>query len=295
MTEERWHYSPSQVKTWRRCPRQWWWNYHEGLKVPPLGKMVAGRSIHEAGEAHFTDVIHAGPGLEPEAFVARAADSFRHGADEVDWQREGGDPEKGKMLDATVAMAGRYRSAVVPVVGQPVAVEYGMLLDVGDPEELGYVFPWQLECHIDLVSEVDLATPESSGSVLYRVIRDLKCKAKTPKGARRKDGEAMTVDPGDVAQLALYQLGWRTVHGEDLGCVVDYVWRSPKAEGGAENKTQLLPPVADGLLRLLIAELKDMDRSIQLGLFPRRLDSWACKPEECGYWSRCIGSMGVDR
>jgi hypothetical protein len=144
---------------------------------------------------------------------------------------------------------------------------------------------------LDLVSSPD-------GSRI--VVRDLKVKGKAPAGARQKGGH-IEVDADDTDQLQLYALAWRTRTGSDCELAVDYVWRSSaKGADGAEEAEAVVRPADRRSMLLLLEEIDGMHLQIQQGIFPRHRttagrEAWWCNEQSCGYWSRCIGSVGRDR
>jgi len=44
------HASPSQIKTFRRCARKWWYNKIAGLSTPSTPATDLGKRVHDVAE-----------------------------------------------------------------------------------------------------------------------------------------------------------------------------------------------------------------------------------------------------
>lgn len=62
------HVSSTQVKTFDRCPRKWWWGYVQKIPTEQSWSMTLGTQIHKEIEDHLT-----GESEVPEGSLAQAA------------------------------------------------------------------------------------------------------------------------------------------------------------------------------------------------------------------------------
>ena len=69
------HLSASSLNQYLRCPRQWWYRYILGLRIPPDGGLVVGKSVHYAAEEGMKGKILTGTDPEPEASATLAAEA----------------------------------------------------------------------------------------------------------------------------------------------------------------------------------------------------------------------------
>jgi ATP-dependent helicase/DNAse subunit B len=47
------HLSVTSLRTFMRCALQYYWRYCKGLKIPPVGAIVLGKSVHKGLEENF--------------------------------------------------------------------------------------------------------------------------------------------------------------------------------------------------------------------------------------------------
>uniref|UniRef100_A0A6M3LEG0 Putative PD-(D/E)XK nuclease superfamily protein n=1 Tax=viral metagenome TaxID=1070528 RepID=A0A6M3LEG0_9ZZZZ len=282
------HYSPSSVGMFDRCPRAWHYRYTEGIKTPPAAAMIVGSSVHTAQARHFGDVLDGAGGLDVDEYAVVAAEDYDRRAAEVDWARE--DVDSGSHKDRAVYMARAHRQLIVPTVEDVAAVEHEIRLS---PEAIdGLAAALRLEtpiCGPALVCILDVV----DRPVGVTRVRDLKTRGKAPSGVtayrKRGDPAALEVDTAHRIQLAAYKLAdWARSRAKPLTSV-DYVWAG---KGG--DAVSVPVELTDADLRLFLDDLRAMDRQVRAGLFPRRRNGWHCSDRACGYWDRCIGSVGTD-
>lgn len=267
------HYSPSQLKMFLRCARQWAYRYVEGLIIPPGAALVVGSSVHvPAGEYHTRGLRL---GNEWNHHAARdqmgvdeaedlAASEFDRRAVDVPWEQEEEAP--GKAKDRAVAMARVYVEAVAPTTGRPLSVEERVEVQ---PEGE----PWSLVVVPDLVAEEDDTGAE--------IVRDLKTSGKAPNGAGKG---AAQVGEDHRRQLAAYAYGRRAVTGRDpQGAAIDFVWSNKSGAQSASAPVVL----TDGDALELFDQLREMHRAVEAGIFQRNTDHFLCTPRFCGYFDRC--------
>jgi len=267
------HYSPSQLKTWLKCPRAWAWRYVRGVITPPGAALVVGKAVHVPAETYHKRGMDLGTEWSPDAAAAAmpveeaadvAADAFERGAGDVPWETE--DEKRDAAKDRAVRMGSRYVSHVAPTTGRPIAVERKSELHPAGRD-------WTLVGYLDAVTE------EAGGKV---VLRDTKSSGKAPSGA---SGGNIVVPNDYRRQLAAYRWMWREGTGDNPDAtVIDYVWAGKRDTNSATAPAD----VNDDDETLLFSLLDGMHLMVKAGLFPRNPDSWACNAKWCGYWDRCI-------
>lgn len=270
------HYSCSQRNMYLRCPRQYRYRYLDGIVAPPGAALVVGSATHvTAGEAYTR-----GKALEawtPDAARAQmtaeeaqdlTAAEFGKRAVEVPWDKE--EEAQGAALDRAVSMAQHVVAEVVPASGRPVSVEERIEVQP-DGEDWTFV----------AIPDVVVVNGELT-------IRDLKTKGKSPAGVSSGTVQA---DADHAVQLAAYRYAYRALgRGEPSRFAVDYVWSNKK---GAQHAAADVA-VTDADLVLLFDDLRDINAAIKAGVFPRNRGSWACNARWCGYYEKCIASVGRD-
>lgn len=267
------HYSPSQLRQFLRCSRQWAYRYVEGLVVPPGAALVVGSSVHvPAGEYHARglrlgtewshDAAREQMGAEEAGDVAAA--EFDRRAVDVPWDRE--DEAQGEAKDRAISMARVYVEAVAPTTGRPLSVEERVTIQ---PEGE----PWTLVAVPDLVAEEDDTGAE--------IVRDLKTSGKAPNGASKGRAE---VGEENRRQLTVYSYARRAVTGSTpQGAAIDYVWTN---KSGAQSISASVV-LCDGDEVELFEQLRAMHRAVEAGVFLRGTDGFLCTPRFCGYFDRC--------
>jgi len=282
------HYSPSSVGMFDRCPRAWHYRYIEGIKTPPAAAMIVGSSVHTAQARHFGDILDGAGGLEVDEYIAAAADDYERRAADVDWARE--DATSGSHKDRATSMAKAHRQIIVPTVVDVRAVEHEIRLSPAAIDGLADALRLETPiCGPALVCILDVV----DRPVGVTRVRDLKTRGKAPSGVtayrKRGDPAALEVDTAHIIQLAAYTLAsWAASRAKPL-TAVDYVWT-----GKSGDAVSVPVALADADLRLFLEDLRAMDRQVRAGLFPRRRNGWHCSDRACGYWDRCIGSVGTD-
>lgn len=122
------HVSHSQINMWQRCPRQWYYRYVRGLRLPPSGPLILGGSYHTALEVNFKQKVISQADLPIndclDAFSA-SWDGRVAGAEDIDWQER----KPGELKDMGVALVGTYRTKISPTV-QPALVEQPFISEI---------------------------------------------------------------------------------------------------------------------------------------------------------------------
>lgn len=111
--------SPSQLKLYLRCPRQYEFRYIQGLRLAPGGSLVKGLAAHKAAEANLANKIVSGEDLPVEAIQDLTSDEFERLRLTAEFQA---DENPGALKDAAVRSAVAWRNKVAPGIN-PAAVE----------------------------------------------------------------------------------------------------------------------------------------------------------------------------
>jgi CRISPR/Cas system-associated exonuclease Cas4 (RecB family) len=86
MTEKQ-HISASQIKTYMRCPKQWYFRYIEGLKIPPKGAPWNGTKIHETVDFNYSQKINTFQDKPIHSLIEYYDSIFDKERDDVDFER----------------------------------------------------------------------------------------------------------------------------------------------------------------------------------------------------------------
>jgi len=243
--------SPSQVSTYLRCPRQWYYRYVEKLKEPPSGALSLGRSAHVALDHNYSQKVQTGADRPVDEVVEVFREDFHAREKEVAW-KEGETPEKVGKEGASCVRT--YQEKVAPKV-QPILVEKFWTVDFENVPGL------TMAGRIDLVDS-------------NHFLRDSKFKSRKP-------------NPNEAHrsyQLTYYGVGHRKLTGKlPEAYQLDVVTRT-KVPGIFPIKTSRSEADISRALRLVVLIM----RAIKTGLFPPAdPDSWICSEKWCGYWHRC--------
>ena len=198
--------SVTQMKTYLRCPLQYFFRYVCGVKPPASGSMALGRAIHETLRDAYRQKIETGDDM-PEKEVAGAFESY--------WEHEAGTAsltaaESGNDLkEEGLRLLQLYEEKVAPEV-QPVEVEREFLIDTGATD-------LPLKGYIDLIDDQS------------RIIDHKTAKRSLTADAVERD-----------IQLSAYALAYRTIYGEPESSVrLDVMVRTkePKIQQLASTRT----------------------------------------------------------
>jgi len=122
------HVSHSQIEMWQRCPRQWYFRYVKGLKIPPSGALILGGSYHSALEGNFRQKVTSHTDLPVDDCLDIFSDAWDirlSREEDIDWKEE----RPGDVKDMGTGLVKTYREDVSPIV-QPVLVEEPYVTEV---------------------------------------------------------------------------------------------------------------------------------------------------------------------
>jgi CRISPR/Cas system-associated exonuclease Cas4 (RecB family) len=227
--------------------------YLKGLKMPPVGAVILGKSIHKGLEQNFRHKQQTRLDL-PLNKVLEAYSAFfdrtKQEEAEIDWEGE----NPGQVKDEGIGLIKVYHKNVAPPI-QPLAVE----------EEFELVFenvPYTLRGYLDLVDQ-------------FKTIRDTKTARRSyPKDAAQTD-----------IQLTAYNLAYKYLKGEEPKSLCFDVMVRTK-----QPKIQALqsPPRTQGQLTRFLKLLGSIARAIKTGIFypceNQQVCSWCGYREICQQW-----------
>lgn len=243
------HLSVTQLKTYMRCPLQYFFRYTCGMRTPPTGGLALGRAVHQAIADNYRQKIETAKDLPFE----QVADAFSD-----HWQREAGYTEfepgekPGELKDQGVALLRTYQEQVAPNV-QPAEVEREFLVQT-DASEL------PLNGYIDLIDDQGCIVDHKTA------------KRSFPQDAAERD-----------IQLTAYATAYRALQGEpEKGVRLDVMVKNKKPKVQQLEGTRTQADI-DRFLRIV----EQVDRGIQTGVhYPN--EGYSCGicgyRDVCGEW-----------
>ena len=244
--------SNSQIGMWLRCPKQWFYRYEKGLKIPPSGAMVQGSAYHGALKEYFDHKIKTNTDLSlndtMDAFDTYWADSQKgvygdRGEEdskmEIDWESK--DP--GVLKDDAAVVVKKYHERIAPNIW-PLRTEGYAEKMIGDVKYLGYL---------------DLETPNE--------IVDHKLKSRNmPQGDADRD-----IQPLSYALLT---------GQKNFAFHVGVKKKIPEVNVVKVTKT-------DADILWWENAIIEVIRQMNTGIAPPNPTNWTCGPKYCGYYSIC--------
>ncbi len=247
--------SVSAVKTYLRCPLQYYFSQVEGLKLAPKSALAFGSVTHKSVEVNYKQKLDSHEDLPVEHIQEVWSEEFDKLKDQVAWE-EGEKP--GELKDEGVAAVKVYMEDLAPTV-QPILVEHAVNVPLEGAE-------YEVKLIIDLADN-DL------------LVHDLKTSSKSPPKKQVENGLAEDI------QGATYWIGFEHVYGfPPIGFQKDYLVRTKVP------KTVPVPvaPIQDWQKTRLMKQFSYVARCVRDGLFyPRDPDDWKCTPEWCGFYDLC--------
>ncbi len=253
-TPEKKHLSATQISMFLRCPRQYYFRYIEGRKIPPTGAMMQSKVWHKTVEQNYRQKVDSEKDLPlndmTEFYAAEYEQTLK--AEEIAFE-PGEDP--GRLKDQGVEITTAHHKLIAPKV-RPLLVEEKFTISFGED------FPYVLVGVWDLV--------DKDG-----VIADNKAYGKTPNQA----------DVDKDIQLGLYSLGYRVSRGQiEKGLRLDAVIKNKQPK-----PVQIYTTRTNDDSRFLLDLIELVAKVMQSGVFYPNPNGWHCSPARCGYWSRCMG------
>lgn len=244
--------SHTSVDTMSRCPKQFYYRYIEGLKVPPGAAFAFGLSYHHAIGENFVYKIDSKANLALEAVSAIFSDQYEREADQVDWLFE--DADRGELKDVGLNLVGLYMVQIAPI-RQPKAVEFEF--DVAVP----YI-ERRFRGRIDYLDQ--------DGTYIDH------------KTSSRKWNQARS---DTSLQVSAYYLAAQVSEGErPSGFCFDIAIKKkvPEVQVVSTHRSELQ-------VQEYVDRLQDVEKLINAEIFPKTdPGNWWCSPRWCGYYPACM-------
>mgnify|MGYP000017523799 CR=1 FL=1 len=246
------HLSVTSIKMYLRCPLQFMFRYVKGLKIPPVGAIVLGKSVHKGLEENYRHKQKTEKDLPlPKVLEAYAAFfDLEKQQEEIDWEGE----NPGKIKDEGIGLLKVYHKEIAPPI-QPLAVEEEFILEFENT-------PYTLKGYLDLVDQ-------------NKTIRD----TKTAKRSYPQDSAQTDI------QLTAYNLAYKYLKGEEPKSLCFDIMVRTK-----QPKVQTLqsPPRTQEQLTRFLKLLGSIARAIKTGIFypceNQQVCSWCGYREVCKRW-----------
>ena len=253
--------SATQILMWLRCPRQFWYRYVMGIKVPPNGALKQGSTYHMVAERNYVQKVSSRVDLPEDELTDYFGDTFEAEMTREEVRLVEGE-SKGALKDQGIELVKTFHAAIAPHV-QPAQVETQFEVNMGQGDENVL-----LKGRIDVIDE-------------HGIVRDNKTLAPT----RVPTAEELATD----VQLSIYSLAYRltTKKAEPLltwDAVIKKTWPEARILPTARNR--------EGL-RLTFNQIGHVGKAIRNEIFPTNPTGWWCSPRWCGYYPDCQGKALV--
>ena len=253
--------SVSQINTFRRCPRQYYFRYIKDLIRAPSATLVEGHAVHQSVAIGHLEALKHGK-VPLDVMLDAHNDTWKKEARDIDWKNEINDESEEIILQRGRRFLEQYRTGYIPHLHPKVDqkgpfIERRFWVTVGDAKipVLGY---------IDLVAKNE--RPE--GSKEEEVI-DHKVVGRS-KSQSDVDGDF---------QLTVYSHATK-IPRVRFQCFVRT--KEPKIKSVAAIRT----PHEWEWTKMAVQEVA---KCISAGIFPPGNDGWHCTPKWCGFWDLCKG------
>jgi len=210
------HLSISKLRAFLTCPLKYFFRYKQGIEVRPTSSLTMGRCVHKAIEEYYRKRMKDGKATDVDI-----KDMFDHAWENLVWDTDfKKDEQPGELKDEGIRLVEKYAEEIAPNVR---------------PKEIEKSFELKFEnVPFSLVGVVDLITED-------KIIVDHKCSKRSPSQA----------DIDRDIQLSAYQLGYKSLYGEDPnGLRFDYVVRN-KQPKTLQCQTERSQRDLDRFLKLL--------------------------------------------
>jgi len=253
----------SNINTWLRCRRQFYYSQIKGIKSPPGIFAIQGTSVHKTIADNFTRVLVDGSLMSIPEIQDTARDHFVHTLtySEVIWTAEdverGISKLKGEALDKSVAMSTVHAKNIAPLI-TPKAVEWKWVL-------VPQGFPFTLGGRMDLLAE-DMGE--------YAV-----WDAKTANKSKNQQEVDSSLQLTVYSLAAMKKLNLNYL--PDVGYHVLVSTKKPKYQVLTSRRSMHNVKLFLRLLEMFAESIEREDWS------PCDPGAWQCSPKWCGYWNIC--------
>jgi len=278
--------SPSQIEMYWRCPKQYWYRYGEGIKLPPGVAMVEGSSHHQAFADNNEYKKKTGKDRSIKWLCSRFADDFDEKQKEIpkkQWKVEG--QSKDGVIKRSKLIQEMYLKRIAPHTS-PAEYEKEVEYKIGDVVVLGVID----------VAGVLKPDGRSEGLKEKFIYNDTEILKRPLTGAwdYKIVGKKKSLKEASNS-IALSHYGWATI---DLIGGVDLKKNLPSVGFISFTKTKVpgchvqIVPITAERIKWYRKQVLSVADAISRGSFPVRNSSgWECSAKFCGYYSRCRGKV----
>lgn len=262
--------SVSQVNTYRRCPRQYYFRYIKDLIRAPSASQLEGSAVHQSVAAGHLAALKNGS-APMDLMLDVYQDYWKRNKNDINWKAEEDVVNEDLIVRRDHQFLTLYNNYFIPKLTPRVDatgafVERRFWVTVGSQRIplLGY---------IDLVAKNDTVfsdakVPDGSGEeevIDHKVVKQMKPQS----------------DVDSDLQLTVYARVTGVSHVR-FQCFVKN--KIPKIKAVASQRNFLAWPWAE----FVISEVAGC---IAAGKFPPGADGWHCTPRFCGYYDDCHSSL----
>lgn len=257
--------SHSQYNSYKICGEAYRIKYVDGRRTPNYAATTRGGSVHAGIEFALRQKMKNGtvPTLEEATQVV--SQSFDADAKDVlNW----GETPEGKVKDSALTLYKIFhRDALAKI--NPVAVEKGFAVKVGDVPVIGY---------IDLVDR----QPAVDVSTLPKELQADAPKKEVVVDTKTASSKWSEADVRNDVQLTLYAGVEGTPHVR-IDQLVALKKSEPYYIGMPSERTR-----QD--IEVLTEDYNEVATLIKKGIFPKtEIGSWSCNEKHCSFWAECRG------
>ncbi|HOW28208.1 MAG TPA: PD-(D/E)XK nuclease family protein [Elusimicrobiota bacterium] len=247
--------SISQIHSFLRCPRQFYYRYVRKMSSPPTGVMTLGKAVHSALEFNFGQKIKSHHDLPVDRVLSFLSKTFDELVPATRWK---GPAESGQMKQSALALIKSYHETVAPTI-QPFMVEEDFEIHLQG-------LPIPLRGIIDLV--------DTNG-----VLIDHKTGGQTPTADR--------IDREIKPQMMGYFLAYEAVTGSPpSGLRVDFLIRN-KVPKMLSFPIEITAAQLKGFIRLLFGVTEMISEATEKQRFVPNPYNFTCTPDGCAYFDAC--------
>jgi hypothetical protein len=262
--------SVSQVETYRRCPRQYMFQYVEGLRGVPSANMVEGTAVHFGLSVGHKESVK-NPNVPLDVMLDAYNDSWKTVRKDVDWKQETEEDEK-TIVSRDHIFLETYNRSFIPKM-TPKVDERGSLVERRFWTTVG-------DMRVPLLGFIDLVARNNT-------------EALGEKSGPAGSGEEEVIDHKVVGKMKSQEDA-----DNDLQLsVYSHVTNTPRVrfQCFVKNKKPTIKTVAS--IRDAASwdwtsfVVQEIATCISKGIFPPGSPGWWCSKKHCGFWNICHGRV----
>jgi len=242
-----------------KCPRQFWYRYILGWKIPPGAAAQFGSAYHKTMEANFKYKVDSGEDLSLEEVKDIFSDEWKVYSEDVEWFYE--EENKDHLTDRGIELVGSYVKKVAPS-RMPTQVEYEFEIPL---PEIDAPFVGV----IDLILDNDKLLDHKTSS--RRWYRD------------RANNEL---------QPTAYYISFSEIFGEQPK---EFIYDIAPKTGKPEIQT-VTTTRSQQDIEVYLDRIKTAQTLVSKEVYPRTdPSSWWCSEKWCGYYGNCMKGILLHR